>query len=111
MTNLEIKLQTSKWLTGFLLVMHLGAICCVLLINLPIWLMALLIILISYSFYTSLPPKNAVLAVAGVKDAFISQYLIILHFNKSKKPVVIGPDSTDKQSLRALRVLLRNNYA
>jgi hypothetical protein len=107
MNKLKLKIQRSKWLTGLLLLIHLGAIFCVLFLNFPIWLVALLIILISYSCYTSLRPSNGILEVSGLRnDTFISQYLIILNFDKRKRLVVICPDSADKQSLRALRRLL-----
>lgn len=113
MDNFELKIKSSNYLSLFLLFTHIGAACCVLFLNFPIWLVSLLIILISYSCYINLHSakeniwtKNKILEAGLRNDSFISQYLIILNFNKIKKSVVICPDSVDKQNLRQLRMFL-----
>jgi hypothetical protein len=132
----EIKPRPSKYLAIFLCTIHLGAICCVLFLNLPIWLIILLTILIGYSFNVTLQRyvllksskaiiklrkekdnswrllnnKNQILNAHLRSDSFISRYLIILNFNIAKKfsaiSVLLCPDSLDKEILRRLRVLL-----
>jgi len=115
--KLEIKLQPSKWLAIFLLLMHLGAIVCVLLLNFPIWLNVILIGLISYSFYMFLNSNKTTKiryqdnqwyldqnAVQLDKDSFIARFLIILNFSAGKKHYSIPIVNKDK--LRNLRVLL-----
>lgn len=114
--KLEIKLQPSRCLAFFLLLMHLGAIVCVLLLNFPIWLNIILISLISYSFYVFLHNNETnkiryqdgewyldQMAVQLDKDSFISRFLIILNFSVGKKRYsipILGKE------LRNLRVLL-----
>jgi hypothetical protein len=114
--KLEIKLPPAKWLAIFLLLTHLGAIICVLLLNFPIWLNVILVGIIGYSCYFSfnnnkahqiryqdgkwyLDQKEVVLD----KGSFISRFLIILNFTAGKKHYsipIVG------KKVRNLRVLL-----
>ncbi|KPJ67550.1 MAG: hypothetical protein AMJ43_04700 [Coxiella sp. DG_40] len=132
----EIKPCHSKYLTIFLCTIHLGTICCLLLLNLSIWLFILLTVLIGYSLYVTLQRyaflksskaiiklwkekdnswrllnnENHILNAHLRTDSFVSRHLIILNFDIVKKfftvPVLLCSDSLDKKTLRHLRVSL-----
>lgn len=134
--KIVIKPRLSKYLVIFLCTTHLGAICCILLLNFPIWLIIFLIILISYSLHATLQRygvlksskaiiklwkekdnswrllnnENRILNAHLRLDSFVSRYLIILNFDIAKKfftlPVLLCSDSLDKEILRHLRILL-----
>lgn len=134
--KIEIKPKPSKYFAIFLCTIHIGAICCIICLNIPIWLIILLTILTCYSFYVTLQRyallnsnkaiiklwkekdnswkllnnKNQISNAHLRGDSFISRYLIILNFNLTKKflatSISLCPDSLDKNILRRLRVLL-----